>query len=325
MSEKKWLAAGLVALSALTLAACGNSKSSNSGSTKHVSMPATFSGKGKATSAGNNSTLKVAEVVDAPFTGISSPTLAINAEDSDVFSPGGLDNLFNVTKNYKIVDGGLANLRLSRKAKTATITLRKNARWSNGMKVTAKDVEYPYEMIGNKKTTSQQYSSDYAAIKGMAAYHAGKAKTISGITYPEGQKGRKVVIHFTKMSPSMKYLGNSFIWGSVEPYEYYGKTPISKLASSPKVRKSPIFTGPYKLTKVVQGESTSWVPNKYYYGKKPRIKNINIQVVSTNNALAAFKSKKYDFTSIGSGLASSQFPKLKALKDYKIVGTPSLD
>ncbi len=334
-SKKKWLMAGLVTLSALTLAACGNNKSSNSGSASKptVSLPDTFSGSGSATTAGNNSTLKVAEVNNAPFSGISSVALITNAEDSDVFAPGGnawgnIDGLFNVGKNYKIVDGGLANLRLNRKAKTATITLRKNARWSNGMKVTAKDIEYPYEIIGNKNTTSQQYSSDYAAIKGMAAYHAGKAKTISGFTYPNGQKGNSVVIHYTKMSPSMQYLGNSFIWASVDPYEYYGsgKTPISKLAASPKVRKNPIFTGPYKLDKVVQGESTSWSPNKYYYGKTPKVKHIVIQVVSSNNIVAALKAKKYDFVAGGpvASTPSSQYPKLKALKDYSEVGTPTM-
>lgn len=327
MSKKKWLMAGLVGLSTLTLAACGNNKSSNSGTTKHVSMPETYSGSDKATTAGNNSTLRVAEVNDAPFAGISSPTLLTNAEDSDVFSPGGGDSLFNVTKNYKIIDGGLANLRLNRKAKTATITLRKNARWSNGAKVTAKDIEYPYEIIGNKKTASQQYSSDYAAIKGMAAYHAGKAKTISGITYPDGQKGRTATIHYTRMSPSMQYLGSSFLWQTVEPYEYYGKTPISKLAASPKVRKNPIFTGPYKLDKIVQGESTSWSPNSYYYGKKAQIKHITIQVVSSNNIVAAFKSKKYDFANGQQNIVmpSSQYPKLKTLKDYAEVGTPSMN
>lgn len=221
-NKKKWLTAGIAMLSVMTLAACSNSKSSNSGTTKHISLPASYTGSGKATTAGNNSTLKVAEVNDAPFAGIASGTLASNAEDSDVFSPGapgGVDELFNVTKNWKIIDGGLANQRLNRKAKTVTITLRKNARWSNGDKVTAKDIEYPYEIIGNKDTTSQQYSSDFAAIKGMAAYHTGKAKTISGITYPDGEKGRTVVIHLTKLAPSLKYAGNSFIWGGVEPYE----------------------------------------------------------------------------------------------------------
>lgn len=214
MSTKKWLTIGIATMSVMALAACSNKSSDKSGAVKHITMSAKYSGPGKATTEGNNSTLKIAEVNDAPFTGIASGTLASNAEDSDVFSPGapgGADELFNVTKDWKIVDGGLANQRINRKDKTVTITLRKNARWSNGDKVTAKDIEYPYEIIGNKDTTSQQYSSDFAAIKGMAAYHAGKAKTISGITYPDGQKGRSVVIHLTKVAPSMKYSRNSFI------------------------------------------------------------------------------------------------------------------
>ena len=36
----------------------------------------------------------------------------------------------------------------------------------------------------------------------MKAYHAGKAKTISGITYPDGENGRTIVIHFLAMSGS---------------------------------------------------------------------------------------------------------------------------
>ncbi|GAF36180.1 oligopeptide ABC transporter, periplasmic oligopeptide-binding protein OppA [Lentilactobacillus farraginis DSM 18382 = JCM 14108] len=52
MSKKKWLMAGLIGLSALTLAACGSNKSSNSGTAKHVSMPETYSGPGKATTSG---------------------------------------------------------------------------------------------------------------------------------------------------------------------------------------------------------------------------------------------------------------------------------
>ncbi|WP_155287340.1 oligopeptide ABC transporter substrate-binding protein [Lacticaseibacillus zhaodongensis] len=322
---KKWLSAGVAVAAVLSLAACSNSKSSSSSSNStatKIKMSPAYKNTAKATKAGNNSTLKVAEVNDAPFEGITSPTIATNAEDSDVFAPGGSGSLFNVDNNYKIVDGGLANLKLSRSAKTATITLRKNAKWSNGSKVTAKDVEYPYEIIANKDTVSQQYSSDYENIKGMAAYHAGTAKTISGITFPDGPNGSKVVIHFDHMTPAMQFSGNSFIWTTVEPYEYIKNVPIAKLASAPQVRKNPIFTGPYKLDKVVQGESTSWSPNKYYYGKKPNIKHITIQVVSANNITAALKAKKYDFT-VGSA-PSSQYPTLKKLKTYSITGLPAM-
>ncbi|MDT7013554.1 oligopeptide ABC transporter substrate-binding protein [Levilactobacillus namurensis] len=331
MVKKKLVLSAMAVLATLSMAACSSKKSSSSSETAgtHASVKLSTNYKNTAktdSSATKNGTLKLAEVNDSPFQGITDPILASNAEDADVFAPGGQDNLFNVDKNYKIIDGGLANQRLSRKNKTVTITLRSNAKWSNGSKVTAKDIEYAYEVVANKNTTSQQYSSDFNAIKGMAAYHSGKAKTISGITYPDGQKGRTAVIHFTKMSPSMKFSGNSFIWGTVEPYEYIKNVPIAKLASSKQIRKNPIFTGPYKLDKVVEGESTSWSPNKYYWGKKAQIGHISINVVSSNNIDKAIQSKKYDSVvpNASGNLGGTDYKNLKSLKNYKIVGQPAL-
>lgn len=336
MVNKKLMLSAMAILATLSLAACSNKQSSSSSSPDtgaSVKLATAYNNPGKTDStATKNGTLKLAEVNDAPFQGIADPILLSNAEDSDVFSPGGetvgnINTLFRTDKNFKIIDGGLANQRLDRKAKTATITLRKDAKWSNGAKVTAKDIEYAYEVIANKNTTSTQYSADFNAIKGMAAYHAGTAKTISGITYPDGPTGRSVVIHFTKMAPSMKFLGNSFIWQTVEPYEYIKNVPIAKLAASDQVRKHPLFTGPYKLDKVVEGESTSWSINKYYYGKKPQIKHITINVVSSNNIDKAIQSKKYDATipNAAGSLGGTDYKTLKGLKNYKIVGQPALN
>lgn len=315
---KKWVVAGLTMFSAVALAACSNSDNSDvkSGFKPSVKMAEYYDNTSSTTY--NNGTLKVAEFNTSPFAGITSPTLQANAEDGDVYAPGSV-GLFNTDAKNRIIDGGLANLKLDKKAMTATITINPKAKWSNGAKVTAKDVEYPYEIIAAPDTTSQQYSDDMTAIKGMAEFHAGKAKTISGITMPKGESGNEVVIHFSRFAPALKFGGNSIMWSSVEPYEYFKGVPISKLASSKQVRKDPIFAGPYKLAKQVTGESTSWVPNKYYYGKKAKIQHITIQVVNENNFISALKSKQYDFAI--SGGISTQYPQLKQLKDYKEVGT----
>lgn len=333
MDKKKLALSAVAVLATLSLAACSSksSSSSNSGTSgASVKMSASYKNT-KATdkSATKNSTLKLAEPNDSPFQGISDPVLSTNAEDADVFSPGGdtpgnINGLFRTDANFKIIDGGLANQKIDRKAKTVTITLRKNAKWSNGDKVTAKDIEYPYEVIANKNTTSQQYSADYNAIKGMAEYHTGSAKTISGITFPDGQTGRTAVIHLSKVTPAMKYSGNSFIWQSVEPYNYIKNVPIAKLASSKQVRKDPLFTGPYKLDKVVEGESTTWSPNKYYYGKAPQIKHISINVVSSNNIDKAIQSNKYDFTVPNSVMRGTDYKQIKNTKNYKMVGQAAL-
>ncbi|WP_413628003.1 oligopeptide ABC transporter substrate-binding protein [Fructilactobacillus vespulae] len=311
---------GSAALLALSLAACSNG--SDDAATKTPKLPQTYSASEKASDKANQGTLKIGEVSDSPFTGITSPALASVATDADVFSPGGLNNLFATDDNYKIVDGGLANLKLDRKAKTATITLRDNAKWSNGTPVTAKDVEYAYEVIANPESKSQQYSEDFENIKGMKDYHEGKSDTISGITYPDGENGKKTVLHFDRVTPAMQYARNSFIWSAVEPYEYLKDVKIADLVSSDQIRKNPIFTGAYKLDKVVEGESTSWSPNKYFWGKKAKVQHIDIQVLSTSNAVAALKAKKYDF--LKGGASGADYPKIEKLKNYQVVGKPAL-
>ncbi|KRN98915.1 oligopeptide ABC transporter substrate-binding protein [Companilactobacillus kimchiensis] len=324
-TKNKLVVAAVTFLAVLTLAGCSNNSSSSSNAAVKFSTTYKNSDATDKT-ATKNGTLKLALVSNSPFQGITDPQLASNASDSMAFAPGNLNNLFKYDKNYKIISGGLADQKLDRSAKTATITIRKNGKWSNGSPVIAKDIEYAYEVLGNKDSTSSQYSSDFENIEGMAAYHKGTADTISGITMPDGENGKVAVIHFQKMSPSMQFVGNSYISQYIEPYEHIKNIPIAKLASSAPVRKNPIFTGAYKLDKVVEGESTSWSPNKFYYGKKAQIGHITINVVSLNNIDKALQSKKYDSVVPfpAASLGGTDYKNLKNVKGFTNVGEPSL-
>ncbi|MDF8367669.1 oligopeptide ABC transporter substrate-binding protein [Weissella paramesenteroides] len=325
-TSKKWAVSSAAVLAAVSLATFSiDNTTTVSAATKKAKLSDTFKNNAKeSTKANNDSTLKVAEPNDSPFKGITEPTLSDNQEDSNVFAPGGNSTLFNVDNNFKVIDGGLANQKLDRQNNTVTITIRDNAKWSDGQPVVARDVEYPYEIIANPKSTSSQYSADFERIEGMADYHSGKASTISGFSYPDGENGKTVVIKYNALSPSMKFAGNSFIWGTVAPYHLYKGVAIDKLAASDQVRKNPVFVGPYKLDKVVEGESTSWSPNKYYWGKAPKIKHITINVVSSNSIDKAIQTKKYDFTTPAGVMRGTSYKNLKNLKNYKIVGHPDL-
>lgn len=52
--------------------------------------------------------------------------------------------------------------------------MKKKVRWSDGKPVTAKDLEYAYEILANPKVQTTQYTSSLENIKGMAEYHRGK-------------------------------------------------------------------------------------------------------------------------------------------------------
>ena len=302
---------GIASLAALTLAACGKSNDNNTEEVKKASKFPTDVPK-KAVKQGG--TVKLAIESDSPFTGIFASELSTTKTDSDVAEPGN-ESLFDVDDDYKINDKGPATLKINRKNNTVTITLKKGVKWSDGKQVTAKDMEFSYEILANKATKSQRYTASLQNIKGLKEYHEGKAKTISGIELPDGENGLTMVLHYTELKPGMYNSGNGYFSESAEPYHYLKDVPFSKLMSSDKIRKKPLYFGPYKLDKLVRGQSATWVPNKYYWRGKPKLDKIVCQVVSTNSTTQAIKSHKFDVAKV----INSQWKQAKDAKGVNFI------
>ena len=302
---------GVLTAATLTLVACGKSNTKSNEGAKTASK---FPIQTPVKTAKQGGTLKVAEVTNTPFTGVFNEELQMDQPSADVTSPG-QESLFDTDDHYKINDKGPATLKLDRKAKTATITIKKGVKWSDGKQVTAKDVEFAYEIIANKATKSQRYATQFNIINGMADYHEGKSKTISGIEMPDGPNGRVAVLHCKELKPGMYYSGNGYFWEMAAPYHYLKNIPFSKLESSDEIRKKPLFFGPYQVKNVVRGQSVTWVPNKYYWRGKPKLDKIVYQVVSPNSASQAIKSHKFDITRV----TNSQWKQVKDTKKVNFI------
>ncbi|MBA1393328.1 oligopeptide ABC transporter substrate-binding protein, partial [Lactobacillus sp. XV13L] len=193
--------------------------------------------------------------------------------------------------------------------------IKKGVKWSDGKQLVAKDYEFAYEILANKDTMCPRYSSQFEILKGLKEYHEGKTKSISGIEMPDGKNGRKVVLHFSKLNPSMVNAGNRFMWASAEPYHYLKDVPFTELKSSDKIRKEPLFFGAFKVEKVVRGQSVTWVPNEYYWRGKPKLDKIVISVVSPNSASQAIKSHKFDVVRV----INTQWNQVKETKDVNFI------
>ena len=302
---------GVLTAATLTLVACGKSNTKSNEGAKTASK---FPIQTPVKTAKQGGTLKVAEVTNTPFTGVFNEELQMDQPSADVTSPG-QESLFDTDDHYKINDKGPATLKLDRKAKTATITIKKGVKWSDGKQVTAKDIEFAYEIIANKATKSQRYATQFNIINGMSDYHEGKSKTISGIEMPDGPNGRVAILHCKELKPGMYYSGNGYIWEMAAPYHYLKNIPFSKLESSDEIRKKPLFFGPYQVKNVVRGQSVTWVPNKYYWRGKPKLDKIVYQVVSPNSASQAIKSHKFDITRV----TNSQWKQVKDTKKVNFI------
>ncbi|MBO1167434.1 oligopeptide ABC transporter substrate-binding protein [Lactobacillus delbrueckii subsp. lactis] len=305
---------GVLLAGAALLAGCGKSSSSSSDSNSGAKDVKKFPEATATATAKKGGSVTVAEEVDTPVKGVFSNELSDSAPDSD-FMAFGNEGLFATDDQYKINNKGAATFKMDRQAKTVTIEVKKGVKWSDGKQVTAKDVEYSYEIIANKASQSSRYTSSLADIVGLAEYHDGKSKKISGIEMPDGENGRKVVLHFKEMKPGMTQSGNGFFWEYAAPYHYLKDVPFSKLQSSDKVRKNPLFFGPYKLSKLVRGQSATWVRNPYYYRGKAKLDKITISVISPNSASQSIKSKKFDMIDV----VNSQWKEVKGTKGYNFV------
>ena len=300
--------ASLLVGAALSLAACGQNNKDAAKTAKK------FPEQTPQKTAKKGGTLNYAIETDTPFKGIFDSQLSVDQVDSDVMQFGN-ESLFDTDNQYQITNKGPAIFKLNKKAKTVTITVKKGVKRSDGKQVVAKDLEYPYEMTANKATNSLRYSDSLANIVGMKEYHDGKAKTISGIDFPDGENGRTIVIHFLSMKPGMLQSGNDYFLESAAPYHYLKDVPFKKLVSSDKIRKNPMFFGPYKVSKVIRGQAVTWVPNKYYWRGTPKLNKIVAQVVSTNSASQAIKSYKFDIA----GVVNSQWQLVKTANDTNFI------
>ncbi|WP_253284090.1 ABC transporter substrate-binding protein [Ligilactobacillus animalis] len=279
---------------------------------KAVSFPDEYVNHKKAL---KNATLRVGYASDEPFKGIFIDELDSDGKTSVMVAPGSA-SLFGYDNDGKYVAGGFGNVKFDRKNNTALISITKKARWSDGEPVTSRDAAYAYEIQANKDSNSPYYNEMLENIEGVKEYHEGKADKITGL---EEKDSKHLLIHFKELTPAAEYAGSGYVANVAYPYHYLKDVPFDKLVSSDKVRKHPLFFGPYAIKKIVQGESIEWVPNKYYGGPKPKLAKIITEIVPLSQAATAMKSGKYD---VLLNTSSTTYNKIK--NDKKLITLGSL-
>lgn len=319
---KKRSVLGMITLAtalSMTLVACGSKSSNSSSSTtnKAVKFPIAYNNTAKAVKGGN---VNVAVVDDSPFKGVFNEELYTDQYDNSYMSPAA-ESLFGYNSKFKFNNSGAATLKQDNNAKTITVTIKPNVKWSDGQPVVARDLVYAYEIMANKGTKSQRYTESLQNIEGLTEYHEGKSDTISGLTMPKGDNGNTMVIHFKAMKPSFNTSGNGYFLESAAPYHYLHDVAFDKLESSDKIRKQPLFFGPYKMSKVVAGQSVQYTPNPYYWRGKPSLDKITFENVSSASITSALKNHKYD---IAYSMPSDTYNDWKNISGYKNLGRQDL-
>ena len=256
-----------------------------------------------------NATLKIAYVSDSPFTGIFHQAFATGNPDMEILAYS-TNGTFKMDENYKLTNGGGADIEFNVDEKKATITINEKYTWNDGTPVTSADFLEYYKIVAHKDYTGIRFDDDIRNVVGIDEYHNGKTKDISGF---KTLSDKKFEINFKTFNPGI-------LWGGGIPYE---PVPSHKLKDIPVkeqeahdiTRKNPLSPGPYYIKEIIPGQQVVFEANPYYYKGQPKVKTVVWKVVPSAQIVAALQAGEYDITV---ALNADLYNKVKDLKNIKV-------
>lgn len=274
--SKKILATGTIIVSALALAACGNQSASQK----------------------KKQVLNWSETTQLST---QDPSLATDTTSFQALLNTG-DGLYRLDKNNKPKLSLAKSVKTSKGGRVYDFVLRKNAKWSNGDPLTAKDFVYSYQRTVNPATKSQMSFYLYQ-IKNAQAIDSGKKQPSTlGVTAPSKYHLR------IELTRPLSYFKNLLAWPLFFPQNQKVVQKYGKLYGTQA--KYTVSSGPFILTKWT-GNNKTWtlVKNKNYWDAKDvKLSKVNEQVSeSTTTSYNLFQAGKADETGLtGQQVASNK-------------------
>ncbi|MBH5331245.1 peptide ABC transporter substrate-binding protein [Lactiplantibacillus plantarum] len=283
MKKRSVLAVVMSLVLVTVLAACGKHNSQSSGNGKYA----------------------ISQVLN-----LSYPSSLDSIDISNMSGYGSTGNIFEslyrLGKNGSITPGLAKSTKVSKDGKTYTFTIR-NAKWSDGSKITAQDFVYSWKRTVTPATKSQ-YAYLFSGVKNADEIVAGKKSPSTLGVKAQGE--HTFIVTLDKPITYFKKLMTYPLFGPIS--EKAVKKWGNKYATKAQYM---LYSGPFKLTGWT-GTNNSWqfVKNNQYWDKKAvHLQKINYTVnESTTTTLNLFQEKKLDLTQ----LASEQVKNMKSSSDY---------
>lgn len=298
MKKKSFALATSVALvSSAFLAACSTTDSDkNSGDT----------GSDKKSS---DQTLNLIESADIPTL---NPTTSTDAVSFNVLN-NTMEGLYRLDENQQPTPGIAESHTVSDDKLTYTFKLR-DAKWSDGTPITAKDFEYAWKEVLNPENASQ-YAYVFYNIEGAEEYNTKKGDRDAVGVKAVDDKTFEVKLK----APADYFLGltgfGPFMPKSEELSKKIGKNFGSTADKS-------LYNGPFKLTEWTREQGWKMVKNDNYWDKdNVKLKTINVKVVK-EVATGVNLYEKGDIDR--AGLSSEFVAQFKDNKDFKTKGESTI-
>ncbi|PGK39436.1 peptide ABC transporter substrate-binding protein [Bacillus anthracis] len=207
-----------------------------------------------------------------------------------------MEGLYRLDKDNKPIPAAAESSTKSEDGKKYTFKLRKDAKWSNGDPVTAKDFVYAWQRLLDKNT-----AAEYAFI----AYYIKNAEAINKGEKPLTDLGAKAVDDYTlevELEKPVPYFLNLMAFPSYYPLnEKFVKEKGEKFGLE---ADTTLYNGPFVMASWKHEQGWQLKKNdKYWDNKTVKLEEINYSVVKE----VATKVNLYDTGSIDFTLLSGEF------------------
>ena len=238
----------------------------------------------------------------------------LNAESDSEIAQNVFNGLVKFDSNLNVVPDIATSLpKVSADGLTYTFTLRKDVTFSNGDKVSAKDVLYSWN---RGAALAGPYSTSLGAIAGFDTVSTNGKKVadpakletmldakdpsvaMTGLTAPDGPDGYTVQVKLAQSAGwFLSAIALESTTGMLVDQNAVKKDP-AKWWSKPETA---IGTGAYKMTGYVEKQSADFqaVPN-WWGSPKPVVKKVHIDIISNpGTGVTAYEQGKYDLMGFG--------------------------
>ena len=207
-----------------------------------------------------------------------------------------MEGLYRLDKDNKPIPAAAESSTKSEDGKKYTFKLRKDAKWSNGDPVTAKDFVFGWQCLLDKNT-----AAEYAFI----AYYIKNAEAINKGEKPVTELGAKAVDDYTlevELEKPVPYFLNLLAFPSYYPLnEKFVKEKGDKYGLE---ADTTVYNGPFVMSSWKHEQGWQLKKNDKYWDKKTvKLEEINYSVVKE----VATKVNLYDTGSIDFTLLSGEF------------------
>ncbi|MEW9053693.1 MAG: oligopeptide ABC transporter substrate-binding protein [Neobacillus sp.] len=173
--------------------------------------------------------------------------------------------------------------------KVYDFTIKQGVKWHNGEELTVHDWEFALKVLADKDYEGPRYAN-VQNIEGVPAYKEGTADTISGVKVVDDYN-----IQITFDKARVNNLEN--LWTYAMSRKEFEGVAVKDMMSSEQVRTKPVGLGPFKVSKVVPGESVEMERFDDYFGGKPHLDKVILKVIDPTLTVGELKNGTLDMTS----------------------------